>query len=312
VGYIGSRGVHLPYRTDDADIVIPTLTPQGYLWLGGSVINPSVGRIDYLQFGADSWYDGLEAGITKRMSHGVQIQGAYTWGRTIDTGSSTIAGDQFANSPSSLPLWFDPRTRRGVADFNLGQNLVINGIWNIPAPASLSGLAAGLAKGWQMGGIFEASSGPPFTVVMAGDPLGMNNTDPWDYPDRLTISGCGSQINPGNPFYVKTNCFAPATPINRLGNSGRNPLTGPGLVNLDFSLFKNFPVKRISESAAVQFRAEFFNILNRANFAPPIDNDVLYNAPTPGQPNPPIGGAGLIDATQTPPREIQFGLKIVW
>lgn len=311
LGYIGSRGIHLPYRTDDADIVIPTLSAQGYLWPPVNtqpVINPNVGRIDYLQFGADSWYNGLEVGLTKRMSHGIQIQGAYTWGRTIDTGSSTIAGDQFANSPSSLPLWFDPRTRRGVADFNLAQNAVINGIWNIPAPASLSGVTGALVKDWQVGGIFEASTGAPFTVVMAGDPLGMNNTDPWDYPNRLVGSGCGSQVNPGNPFYVRTNCFAAANPINLLGNSGRNPLTGPGLVNLDFSLFKNFPVRKISESTQIQFRAEFFNILNRANFAPPIDNDVLFN-----QDGSPIGGAaGLIDATQTPPREIQFGLKIVW
>ena len=331
VGYIGSRGVHLPYRTDDANIVLPKLTPQGYLWptpVGSRTVNnPVIGQGDFLQFGADSWYDGLEAGITKRMSHGVQIQGAYTWGKTIDTGSSTIAGDQFADSPTSLPLWFDPSTRRAVADFNLAQNLVINGIWDIPAPASLSGLAGGLAKGWQIGAIFEASTGAPFPVVMAvgSDPLGMNSTDPWDYPDRLGGAGCGSQVNPGNPFYVKVNCFgvAMATPAiaaqctpfatvpgscsNLLGNSGRNPLTGPGLVNLDFSIFKNIPVKRISETASVQFRAEFFNILNRANFAPPIDNFALFNPDGTS-----IGGAGLIDATQTPPREIQFGLKIVW
>jgi hypothetical protein len=184
---------------------------------------------------------------------------------------------------------------------------VINGIWNIPAPGSPSGLAGALTNGWQLGAIFEASSGPPFPVVVAGDALGMNNTDPWNYPDRLVGSGCGSQVNPGNPFYVKTQCFAPANPINRLGNAGRNPLTGPGLVNLDFSLFKNFPVKRISETTSVQFRAEFFNILNHANFAPPIDNFALFNPD-----GTPIGGAGLIDSTQTPPREIQFGLKILW
>jgi outer membrane receptor protein involved in Fe transport len=317
LGYVGSRGIHLPYRTDDSDIVMPCPpvgscpNTQGYLWPtpvgSGTVINPSVGRIDFLQFGADSWYNGLQLGVTKRMTHGLQIQGAYTWGRTIDTGSSTIAGDQFSNSPSSLPLWFDPKTRRAVADFNLAQNLVINGIWNIPVPGSPSGLEGALANGWQLGAIFAASTGAPFPVVMAGDPLGMNSTDPWDFPNRLGGPGCGSQVNPGNPFYVKTQCFAPANPITLLGNSGRNPLTGPGLVNLDFSIFKNFPIKKISDTTSLQFRAEFFNILNRANFAPPIDNFALFNPD-----GSPIGGAGLIDATQTPPREIQFGLKFVW
>ncbi|MGH9357288.1 MAG: hypothetical protein ACRD10_14270, partial [Terriglobia bacterium] len=309
--YVGSRGVHLPYRTDDSDIVIPASTSQGYLWPSpagtGTVINPNVGRIDFLQFGADSWYDGLEVGVTKRMSHGVQIQGSYTWGKTIDTGSSTIAGDQFANSPSSLPWWFDPRVRRGLADFNIAQNLVVNSIWDIPVPTSLSGLPGAVLKGWELGGIFEASTGAPFPVLMAGDPLGLNNADPFDYPNRLAETGCGSQINSGNPNYIRTQCFAAANPLTLFVNAGRNPLTGPGLANLDFSLFKNFPIRRVSESANIQFRAEFFNILNRANFAPPLDNNVLFN---PG--GSPIGGAGLIDFTQTPSREIQFGLKIIW
>ena len=312
VTYVGSRGVHLPYRTDDANIVIPASTSQGYLWPSpvgtGTVLNPLISQGDFLQFGADSWYDGLELGLTKRMSHGLQVQGAYTWGKTIDTGSSTIAGDQFANSPTSLPWWFDPRTRRGVADFNIAQNAVINAVWDVPAPGTLSGVPGAVLKGWELGGIFEASTGAPFPVLVAGNPLGLNSTDPWDYPNRLAGTGCGLDINPGNPNnYVRTQCFAPANPINLFGNSGRNPLTGPGLVDLDFSLFKNFPVRRISENARIQFRAEFFNILNRANFAPPLDNDFLFN-PDGSR----IGGAGLIDFTQAPSRQIQFGLKIIW
>lgn len=312
VTYVGSRGVHLPYRTDDANIVLPVSTPAGYLWPSpvgsGTILNPFISQGDFLQFGADSWYDGLEAGITKRMSHGLQFQGAYTWGKAIDTGSSTIAGDQFANSPSSLPFWFDPRTRRGVADFNLAQNAVISGVWDVPAPGSYSGVAGALVKGWQLGGIFEASTGAPFPVLVAGDALGLNSTDPWDYPDRLVGNGCGADVNPGNPNdYIRTQCFAPANPLNRFGNSGRNPLTGPGLVNLDFSLFKNFGVKKISENARLQFRAEFFNIFNRADFAPPLDNDFLFNPD-----GSPIGGAGMIDSTQDPSRQIQFGLKLLW
>lgn len=78
-------------------------------------------------------------------------------------------------------------------------------------------------------------------MLIAGDPLGMNSTDPWDYPDRVKGSGCGSLVNPGNPNnYVKLNCFtAPVeqvqtstgvqSQIYRLGNAGRNELSGPGL-----------------------------------------------------------------------------------
>lgn len=305
VAYVGSRGVHLPFRTDDSNIVLPTHTPEGYLWpapIGsGTVMNPNVGQEDRLVYQGDSYYDALQTGLKIRGFHGVELQSSFTWGKTIDTGSSTIAGDQFSNSPSSLPLWFDPRTRRGQSDFNLGRNLMISGNWRVPHPASIDGPAAWLLRGWELGGIFEASTGAPFTVVTGGDPLGMNSTDPWDYPNRLTGSDCRSAVNPGQVFYVKAQCFALANPVNLLGNSGRNPLTGPGLVNTDFSVFKNTTLPWISESANVQFRAEFFNIFNRVNFAPPLDHFAL-NDPT----------FGLIDRTQTPSRQIQFGLKLLW
>ncbi len=312
IAYVGSRGVRLPYRTDDADIVMPTATPAGYVWPtpvgSGTPINPNVGRIDRLDFGADSYYHALQTGLRVNAAHGLQLQASYTWGKSIDTGSSTIAGDQFANSPSSVPLWFDPKTRRGVSDFNLGQNFVVSGVWTVPSSRSLSGVAGWASRGWELGGEFQASTGAPFSVYIGGDPLGMNNTDPWDYPDRLTGGGCGSLVNPGNPNnYVKTQCFAPANPLNRLGNEGRNILTGPGLLNLDTSLFKNNPIRSISEAFNIQFRAEFFNILNHANFAPPLDNLTLFN-----QDGSRVASGGVIDATQTSSRQIQFGIKVIW
>jgi hypothetical protein len=329
VAYVGSRGVHLPFRTDDADIVLPTLTSAGYLWPSdstgagiGMTVNPNVGRIDRLSFDADSYYHALQAGVEKKFSHGVQFQGSFTWGKSIDSGSSTIGGDQFANSPSSLPFFFDAKLRRGVSDFNLARNLVLSGTWEIPGLKSKSGLMGWATHGWQAGGVLQASSGAPFTVLVGGDPLGLNNTDPFAYPDRVPGSGCGSGVNPGNPNnYIKLSCFAmPASQgvatsgpnsgsniYTLLGNSGRNPLTGPGLINLDMSLFKNTHISKISETANLQFRAEFFNILNHANFAPPLDNNTLFNPDGTA-----VGNAGVIDATQTASRQIQFGLKLVF
>jgi len=78
-------------------------------------------------------------------------------------------------------------------------------------------------------------------------------------------------------------------------------------MDFDFSLFKNNYIKRISENFNVQFRAEFFNILNRANFQSPLDNLYLFN-----QDGTPVGGAGAIDATANASREIQFSLKVIW
>jgi hypothetical protein len=136
-----------------------------------------------------------------------------------------------------------------------------------------------------VGGIVAAETGVPITVLIGGDPLGLNSNDPFAFPNRLTGPGCSSAVNPGNPNnYIKLNCFsvpmatpsiaAACTPFsavpgscsNLLGNAGRNTVVGPGLVNFDFSLFKNNYVKRISESFNLQLRAEFFNVLNRANF----------------------------------------------
>ena len=326
VGYVGSRGVRLPFRTDDADIVLPTLTTSGYLWPSNSTqgagigtrVNPHVGRIDQLIFGADSYYDGLHVGVERKFNHGVQFQSSFTWAKSIDTGSSTIAGDQFSNSPSSLPFYFDAKLRRGQSDFNLGKNLVVSGTWLIPGIKSPSRFTGWATNGWQIGGVLEASSGAPYTVLVGGDPLGLNNTDPFDYPDRITGRGCGSGVNPGNPNnYIRLQCFrmppsqgtttSGAQVYTLLGNSRRNPLTGPGLINADFSVFKNTAIHKISETANLQFRAEMFNIFNHANFASPLDNNVLFNPDS-----SPVGNAGVIDATQTSSRQIQFGLKLIF
>jgi hypothetical protein len=359
-GYIGSRGVHQPFKVDDANFVIPTLTPAGYLYpqvdANGNVcivgtqcamttgnpppkINPNFGKISSITWSGNSFYHALQAGVHKKMSHGLQAQGSFTWGKSIDSNSATAYGDTFSNSISSLH-WFDKKLSRGLSDFNIGRTLVINVVWDVPAPKSIAGPAAWVLNGWELGGIYTASDGVPFTATYGtdADPLDQLNSDPWAFPNRLSGAGCGTLTNPGNPNnYIKTQCFAvptaptpafwaancdPAPPsvggplppgslqcFNLLGNSGRNILIGPGTSNLDFSIFKNSPVKRISESFNVQFRVEFFNVLNRPNFAVPVtpDNTDIYDST-----GTPTGAAGLLTSTTTTSREIQLALKLAW
>jgi hypothetical protein len=172
----------------------------------------------------------------------------------------------------------------------------------------------------------------PFTATWGtdGDPQGLGSSDPWAFPNRLTGPGCQSLVNPGNTNnYIKTQCFTvPTAPnlafynancdttvgtglqcFNLRGNAGRNILIGPGLMNLDASIFKNIPVRKISENFNVQFRAEFFNVLNRANFSVPItpDNTDIFDST-----GAPTGVAGQLTSTTTTAREIQFGLKLIW
>jgi len=148
-----------------------------------------------------SYYNALEAQLVKRMSHGFQVQGTFTWGRSIDTSSATVAGDAFGNSIASPSYFFNPRQSRALSDFNVARTLVVNGLWEIPSPKSISGPARFLTQGWQLGVIFTASTGIPFTPTFGtgGDPLGTLSSDDWAYPNRLKGPGCSSLTNPGNP-----------------------------------------------------------------------------------------------------------------
>jgi len=359
VAYVGSRGVHQPFRVDEANLVLPTKTSVGYLWpqvdASGNLttgpnagnppnpINPNFGSIRGMFYKGHSSYNAFEAQLAKRMSHGLQVQGTYTWSKSIDTSSASVAGDTFGNSISSLP-WFDLRLNRGLSDFNVGRTFVLNGTWEVPSPKSLSAPARWALGGWELGLIFTASDGVPFTATWGtgSDPLGSLSSDDWDVPNRLGGSGCKTLTNPGNPNnYIKTECFAvpsapsmsfwtancdqfppslqsptgPAVPavfpdcFNLRGNAGRNILIGPGLTNLDFSVFKNNYIKRISERFNVQFRAEIFNILNHANFAPPTtpDNTDIFDGT-----GAPTGVSGLLSRTTTTAREIQFAVKVIF
>jgi len=311
VGYVGSRGVHQPFRVEDVDIVLPTPTSQGYLWPSpagsGTRLNQNAGRITAAFWTSDSYYDALEVQVKKKIGRG-SLAGSYTWGKSIDTSSGSMVGDEYSNSISS-PLFFTPRLNRGLSDFNVAQNLEVNYTWEIGTPKWASGSKGWVLGGWQIGGVFEASTGVPFTPGIGGDALGVKSTDPSiDVPNLIAGPGCGSLVNPGNPVsYIKTQCFAVPNPITLRGNLGRNTLIGPGLVNFDFSLFKNNYIKRISDRFNAQFRAEFFNVLNHANFAPPLDNRNIFNAT-----GSRVDSAGLITSTQTPSRQIQFAVKLIW
>jgi hypothetical protein len=248
----------------------------------------------------------------------------------MDTSSATMAGDAFGNSISSLPF-YAIGSNRALSDFNVGRSLVLNGTWEVPSPKSFSGPAKWATDGWQLGLIFNASDGVPFTATWGtgDDPAGTGSGDDWAFPSKLSTPGCKTLTNPGNPtHYIKTQCFTvptvpdqnfynancnPSYPFpycaNLRGNAGRNILTGPGLTSLDFSAFKNNRIPSISETFNVQFRAEIFNILNHANFAPPItpDNTDIFKAD-----GTPTGVAGLLSRTTTTAREIQFAIKVIW
>jgi len=337
-GYVGSHGVHLPFHADEINDIQPTLTAAGYLWPGpgvaGTRLFPNLaGQVSTVQWSTSSNYHGLNLSAIKRLSHGIQFQGSYTFSKSIDTGSSGIAGDTFGNSVSSLPL-FNPQVRRGLSDFDVRHVAAINAIWLVPNPTDWSQVPKWFASGWQVGGIYTVTTGLPFTPTIGGDPLGLKGADLYAFPNR--IPGCNpvnSNFKANGLHYLNLNCFnlptAPASMAascntfakaaapapsgqvycaNLLGNSGRNTVSGPGLQDFDFSLFKNNPIHRISETFNVQFRWEVFNILNHANFNPPAPAARQVFAASGA-----LNNAGLLTSpTITTSRQMQFALKFIW
>jgi hypothetical protein len=306
VAYVGSHGVHQATPSDDLNSVVPTLTSAGLLFpLNGAKVNPNFGRISGVQWIGSSAYNALEGKLTQNMTHGFQLQAAYTWSKSMDTSSTSVGTDAFGNSLIN-PQVFYPGLNRSVSDFDIRQNLLINTVWAIGGPASATArsLKAAVVGGWEIGTILQASSGIPFNAILGGDPTNQQTSGVEDLPNRAPGGGCKNLVNSGQPLnYIKLQCFAFPTP-GVYGNIGRNALTGPSLLSMDASLNKT---TYIAEGLSVQFRLEAFNVINHTNYAPPIDNQIVLDD-TGGQ----VPGAGQIDATQTPARQLQAAVKFIF
>jgi hypothetical protein len=308
IGYFGTHGVHLPYRLDDANTVLPTtIVDNNYFFPvprgSGTRLNPAVGQISALYFTNSATYNALQVGLTKHLSHNWLGNISYTWGRSIDYGSSSTFGDTFANSISSLPLWAPPR-RKGPSDFNISQNFVANVVYNLPIYHSAK---AWIISNWQIGAIVQIATGLPFSPLISGDPLGLNSADPFDFPNRVTTGACtGNPVNPQNrSHYIKTECFTFPTPGTELGSAGRNSIIGPGLRNADITLMKN---NKVTERFSVQFRTDFFNIFNFVNYATPVKASTQLFT----QAGAPISSAGTLTQTSTSSRQVQFAIRLMF
>jgi carboxypeptidase family protein/TonB-dependent receptor-like protein len=376
VGYVGTHGLHLITRGDDGNMsgapgsAAPTITtPYGYLFPCGPPItasgctpgntptgasaqaNPALGTIRYIFWNGISNYNGLNVNIDKVFKHGFQFQVAYTYSKSQDDTSQTIAGDTFANGINS-PVWWLPKAYYGPSDFNIAHTLTINALYTIPTPKSWSGAMKEALADWELGGIFSFNSGAPTTVTSTGDPLGLNNAGADPFGPLVKVAGCNPvNYTVGGPVvgFLNQNCFTePYLPTSAVGslpygcagfpnagtagfiptapsgqtycsnlmplNIGRNTIVGPNFSNFDFSIHKVFPITRISETFNVQFRAEFFNIFNHAQFVPPQPNSGDGNSALINTDGSYAGVGNILSSAnlQTPAREVQFALKLNW
>jgi len=316
-GYVGSKGVHLPLQRGDIDQVpasLVTTLPDGKLQFPttGTIpkINPNWARIMGSFWDGYSVYHALQVNAVQQFSHGLMLQAVYVWSKSIDIGSQELGTSELPNA-IEVPWAGNINLNRGVSDFDVPQHLSLNLLYDLPQPGKTMSAAPRLMlSGWELGGIFTVQSGTPYSVSYPFDRIrtgatGLGQSNSAQRPDfNPTAPGCTKGgVNPGN-FQAYTNfaCFS-LQPLGQIGNLGRNAQRGPGLEDFDFSLFKS---GNISERLRVQFRAEFFNILNRSN----LEATLVPAFNTQGNLIP--GNAALKPPTVTTSRQIQFGLKVIW
>jgi hypothetical protein len=297
VSYLGSSGVHLQrlmtYNT--ATPGPPTGINNRRPWFpiyGGT--------FQVMNDASHSTYDSLQLRFQQRFSRGLTVLSSYTWSRSIDNGSGirTVDGDSLTPS-NDYNLQLD----RGLSAFDFRHRWTTSFLYELPIGrgravlGNSNRLVDSLLGGWQIGGITTLQSGFPFTLYCGSGPI-QNGGDNC-YPDNLGGKSGLDSDKRGPGHWFNTSNFVnrindPSLPQYRYGNNARNNLIGPPLVDVDFSIVKNF---RFSERRGLEFRSEFFNLLNHPIF---------------GQPGTTVGtqNFGVITATRVDSREIQFAIKL--
>jgi hypothetical protein len=243
LGYVGSHGVHLLMRGDDGNMVgapstaTPAIKTQfGYLFpQAGATVNPSLGVVRYIFWNTGSNYHGLNLNLDKKFAHGFQFQLAYTFSKSQDDDSQTVAGDTFANGINS-PIWWLPKAFYGPSDFNITHTLSLNALYTIPTPKSWNGVMKETLANWELGGIVSYNSGTPTTVTNTGDPLGLSNGGADPYGPLVRVAGCNPinyQVGGPTVGFLNQNCFTePSVPTSALASLpyGCNGFSKVGLV----------------------------------------------------------------------------------
>ena len=314
VSYIGSHAYH-ELLSVDVNLPTPTICPASpcpagypagtyYYPTGAALANSAVWNTTHWFSEGISSYHGLEVDVNRRFGHGLQFRGVYTFSKTLDDGDN-MNTSVATNSPAFVANPLQPKADYGRASFDVRNSAVLNATYDLPFGRGGASHAhpwvQRLIGNWQLSGIQTLQSGLPFTPQLSYNPSNDGDTRNPVRPS-LNPNFTGPVILGGPNRYFNPNAFLQPLP-GTYGNAGRNILQGPGLAETDLSLTKKFS---ISERLNLQFRSEFFNVFNRTNFNVP--NPVVFASAT-GGPSP---TAGVITATSTTSRQIQFGLKLLW
>jgi hypothetical protein len=321
LGYVGSHGIHqiaAIRQANEAQLASPNNPINGLTT--NTVANASL-RVPYLgfspaglpddEFSGDTKFNSLQATLRKTMSHGLSLQASYTWGKTL-ANFNTAGLNQDSNDPNNT------RQQYGPNPFYRPQRLALNYGWDLPF-GNPEGLKGKLVSGWNLSGVTVAQDGTPLTIndtrggSIYGYGSGSSVTSRAQFcagmgpanvgtPGGVEARLGGSVL--GGPGYFNAAAFCPTPVIGNgtgYGDSGVGIILGPGQFNWDVALVKTTKVGGLREDATLQFRTEFFNAFNHAQFNNPAVVDVS-KASTFGQ----------ITTASVNPRLIQFALKYVF
>jgi len=329
IGYTGSHSYHQILNGDLNEPAYILVNGQVFYPAGGTPTtpaapvkaNPAVANTTSWWAGGSGNYNALVLDLRQNFNHGLQVRGNYTWSKNLDDGSAWNTSVS-SNTPAFVEVPTLPHLDYGPAATDIRNIASINATYDLPLGRNkaLFGNAGELAdrfvSGWSVASITTLLSGFPFSPQLGYNPTGSGDsrnpirpnvnpafTGPL-YPGGSTAQRVAQYFNPA--------AFS-APSAGYVGNAGRDSLVGPGYADWDFSLLKS---TQLSERTRLQFRAEFFNILNHTNLQLP--NEVVYSAgPTQGTTAnqntvAALGSPGVISATANTSRQIQLGLKLLF
>jgi hypothetical protein len=308
--YVGSHGYH-GLLSIDPNSVAPAVcgnsagcqaggigttrgtVPQGaqYIPVVPSRPNPYLGAGFFWYTEGNSSYNALELDVTHRLSRGLEFRANYTWSKNLDMNSG-LTGAQAQNQAQMILDRTDPRRDWGPSALNVTHQANISLLYELP-------IRGRLTSGWQVNAISTLQSGFPFTPQVGSNRSGDGDTR---NPDRPSLNPAFTGpviLGRQNGWYNPNAFLVPAA--GTYGNLRRGTFTGPGLADVDVSLLKN---TALTEKTTLQFRAEFFNVLNHVNLGTP--NATVFSGTAIS------ASAGLITTLATTPRQIQFGLKLIF
>ncbi len=329
IGYVGSHGYHELIGID-ANEPVPTICPASpcpaqypatfpaplahsavpagsyYIPAGAPKANTTLANTWTWFAVGNSSYNALQVDINRRFSRDLSFRGVYTYSKALDDGDSLNATTS-ANAPALASNPYNLQADWGPATYNATNVGVINAIYELPFgrgkpfASNLSGLANGFVGGWSVTSIVTLQSGFPLTPQLSYNPS--NNGDTRNPVRPFVNPNFTGPVVKGNPaqWFNPAAFLAPPANSGFYGNLARDSVPGPGLATWDFSTIKNTTIR---ERLTVQFRAEIFNLLNRANFNTP--NLIVFT------PTGVSGTAGAITSTSTTSRQVQFALKFLW